>query len=177
MGNLPSNLSSVLTRISAHASLSTESLLDPPGHGICPTTVHAGMPQLLLNSAFQHKDLFSSSRIVCEVAGTSSKVCDTVAEWLRRSTRNRLGLSRVGSSPASVDIFLLFLLALFQLLALPFHNIFIWRPLPFVFCHCNIIPRSGDTSHLLSIDYKKQNAFLQHIFLPGDLCRHCCRDL
>eukprot|EP00984_Skeletonema_dohrnii_P004663 scaffold1638_cov112-Skeletonema_dohrnii-CCMP3373.AAC.14 len=27
---------------------------------------------------------------------------DTVAEWLRRSTRNRLGLSRVGSSPASV---------------------------------------------------------------------------
>ena len=31
---------------------------------------------------------------------------DTVAEWLRRSTRNRLGLSRVGSSPASVDQFL-----------------------------------------------------------------------
>ena len=30
---------------------------------------------------------------------------DTVAEWLRRSTRNRLGLSRVGSSPASVDFF------------------------------------------------------------------------
>ena len=29
---------------------------------------------------------------------------DTVAEWLRRSTRNRLGLSRVGSSPASVDL-------------------------------------------------------------------------
>ena len=27
---------------------------------------------------------------------------DTVAEWLRRPTRNRLGLSRVGSSPASV---------------------------------------------------------------------------
>ena len=30
---------------------------------------------------------------------------DTVAEWLRRPTRNRLGLSRVGSSPASVDRF------------------------------------------------------------------------
>jgi hypothetical protein len=29
---------------------------------------------------------------------------DTLAEWLRRSTRNRLGLSRVGSSPASVVI-------------------------------------------------------------------------
>ena len=28
---------------------------------------------------------------------------DTVAEWLRRSTRNRLELFRVGSSPASVD--------------------------------------------------------------------------
>ena len=28
---------------------------------------------------------------------------DTVAEWLRRPTRNRLGLSRVGSSPASVE--------------------------------------------------------------------------
>ena len=27
---------------------------------------------------------------------------DTVSEWLRRSIRNRLGLSRVGSSPASV---------------------------------------------------------------------------
>ena len=27
---------------------------------------------------------------------------DTVAEWLRRSTRNRLGLSRAGSSPVSV---------------------------------------------------------------------------
>ena len=31
---------------------------------------------------------------------------DRVAEWLRRSTRNRLGLSRVGSSPASVEFFL-----------------------------------------------------------------------
>ena len=29
-------------------------------------------------------------------------VDDTVAEWLRRSTRNRLELFRVGSSPASV---------------------------------------------------------------------------
>jgi hypothetical protein len=29
---------------------------------------------------------------------------DTVAERLRRSTRNRLGLSRVGSSPAGVDV-------------------------------------------------------------------------
>ena len=27
-----------------------------------------------------------------------------MAEWLRRSTRNRLGLSRVGSSPAGVEI-------------------------------------------------------------------------
>ena len=32
---------------------------------------------------------------------------DTVAERLRRSTRNRLGFSRVGSSPAGVDIFIL----------------------------------------------------------------------
>ena len=31
---------------------------------------------------------------------------DTVAERLRRSTRNRLGFSRVGSSPAGVDNFL-----------------------------------------------------------------------
>ena len=30
---------------------------------------------------------------------------DTLAEWLRRSTRNRLGLSRVGSSPASVGFY------------------------------------------------------------------------
>ena len=30
---------------------------------------------------------------------------DTVAERLRRSTRNRLGFSRVGSSPAGVDDF------------------------------------------------------------------------
>lgn len=30
---------------------------------------------------------------------------DTVAERLRRLTRNQLGLSRVGSSPASVDLF------------------------------------------------------------------------
>ena len=30
---------------------------------------------------------------------------DTVAERLRRSTRNRLGFSRVGSSPAGVDTF------------------------------------------------------------------------
>ena len=30
---------------------------------------------------------------------------DTVAERLRRPTRNRLGLSRVGSSPAGVDVF------------------------------------------------------------------------
>ena len=32
-------------------------------------------------------------------------ISDTVAERLRRSTRNRLGVSRVGSSPASVDVF------------------------------------------------------------------------
>ena len=31
------------------------------------------------------------------------EIDDTVAEWLRRSTRNRLGLSRVGSSPTSVE--------------------------------------------------------------------------
>eukprot|EP00985_Skeletonema_marinoi_P009781 scaffold4569_cov174-Skeletonema_marinoi.AAC.2 len=36
--------------------------------------------------------------------GASAGISDTVAEWLRRSTRNRLGLSRVGSSPASVVI-------------------------------------------------------------------------
>ena len=30
---------------------------------------------------------------------------DTVAEWLRRMTRNHLGFSRVGSSPASVVTF------------------------------------------------------------------------
>ena len=35
---------------------------------------------------------------------------DTVSEWLRRSIRNRLGLSRVGSSPASVEDFYLLLL-------------------------------------------------------------------
>ena len=28
-----------------------------------------------------------------------------MAEWLRRPTRNRLGLSRVGSSPASVGVY------------------------------------------------------------------------
>ena len=41
---------------------------------------------------------------------------DTVAEWLRRSTRNRLGLSRVGSSPTGVV-----LLILFSNLVLPSH--------------------------------------------------------
>ncbi len=35
------------------------------------------------------------------VSNTES-IGDTVAEWLRRSTRNRLGLSRVGSSPTGV---------------------------------------------------------------------------
>ena len=33
-----------------------------------------------------------------------------MAEWLRRPTRNRLGLSRVGSSPASVDVTFCYLL-------------------------------------------------------------------
>ena len=33
---------------------------------------------------------------------TSGVHNDTLAEWLRRLTRNQLGLSRVGSSPASV---------------------------------------------------------------------------
>ena len=49
---------------------------------------------------------------LCRSKGYFTNVCatgivteDTVAEWLRRSTRNRLGLSRVGSSPASVDSF------------------------------------------------------------------------
>ena len=32
----------------------------------------------------------------------ATNIYDTVAEWLRRSTRNRLELFRVGSSPASV---------------------------------------------------------------------------
>ena len=41
-----------------------------------------------------------------KVGATVVSTEDTVAEWLRRSTRNRLGLSRVGSSPASVDSFL-----------------------------------------------------------------------
>ena len=47
----------------------------------------------------------------CLIDGPGSNllmIYDTVAEWLRRSTRNRLGLSRVGSSPASVDTVLLF---------------------------------------------------------------------
>jgi hypothetical protein len=39
---------------------------------------------------------------VLESAEHHFMTLDTVAEWLRRSTRNRLGLSRVGSSPASV---------------------------------------------------------------------------
>ena len=42
---------------------------------------------------------------------------DTVAERLRRSTRNRLGLSRVGSSPAGVEI-LLFVAACITLIVL-----------------------------------------------------------
>jgi hypothetical protein len=29
-------------------------LLDPPGHGICPTAFHAGATQLVLNVASQH---------------------------------------------------------------------------------------------------------------------------
>ena len=40
------------------------------------------------------------------VVGPFEEPWDTVAERLRRSTRNRLGLSRVGSSPAGVDSFL-----------------------------------------------------------------------
>lgn len=36
---------------------------------------------------------------------------DTVAEWLRRLTRNQLGLSRAGSSPVSVAYFFYFLLS------------------------------------------------------------------
>ena len=41
--------------------------------------------------------------ILCLYVKDSIVHVDTVAEWLRRSTRNRLGLSRVGSSPTSVD--------------------------------------------------------------------------
>ena len=37
---------------------------------------------------------------------------DTLAEWLRRSTRNRLGLSRTGSSPVGVVLFLRLVLIL-----------------------------------------------------------------
>jgi hypothetical protein len=37
----------------------------------------------------------------------ANRIIDTVAERLRRLTRNQLGLSRVGSSPASVDIYFL----------------------------------------------------------------------
>ena len=39
-------------------------------------------------------------------AGTSETNIDTVAEWLRRLTRNQLGLSRAGSSPVSVELLL-----------------------------------------------------------------------
>ena len=43
---------------------------------------------------------------------SGSNFDDTVAEWLRRLIRNHLGLSRVGSSPAGVELnyicFLLF---------------------------------------------------------------------
>jgi hypothetical protein len=53
------------------------------------------------SSAEEHEQQFMIVRL------TSFINCDTVAEWLRRSTRNRLGLSRVGSSPASVDFLLL----------------------------------------------------------------------
>ena len=39
----------------------------------------------------------------CVLYGIIVVLTDTVAERLRRLTRNQLGLSRVGSSPASVD--------------------------------------------------------------------------
>jgi hypothetical protein len=39
-------------------------------------------------------------------AGAGTPYNDTVAEWLRRLTRNQLGLSRAGSSPVSVELLL-----------------------------------------------------------------------
>ena len=39
------------------------------------------------------------------ITGWRKVQSDTVAEWLRRLTRNQLGLSRAGSSPVSVVIF------------------------------------------------------------------------
>jgi hypothetical protein len=43
--------------------------------------------------------------IMLVIIVSASKHKDTVAEWLRRLTRNQLGLSRVGSSPTSVELF------------------------------------------------------------------------
>ena len=48
---------------------------------------------------------YSYVYVICMLMCLRAISDDTVAERLRRSTRNRLGLSRVGSSPASVDSF------------------------------------------------------------------------
>ena len=56
----------------------------------------------LSNPNFQKKYLMPNLLLSVHVKDSTVHV-DTVAEWLRRSTRNRLGLSRVGSSPTSVD--------------------------------------------------------------------------
>ena len=59
MGNLPS--SNLFCPSKDQHPPGTESLLDPPGHGACPTTVPLGMSRLVSNPASQHG---SSTNIV-----------------------------------------------------------------------------------------------------------------
>jgi hypothetical protein len=59
---------------------------------------------------------------------------DTVAERLRRLTRNQLGLSRVGSSPAGVALFLLSFHPLFHEHWFFLHPFLFCRSFSFLFC-------------------------------------------
>ena len=50
----------------------------------------------------RRRDFISNCAPILSSESTSGVHNDTLAEWLRRLTRNQLGPSRVGSSPASV---------------------------------------------------------------------------
>ena len=65
------------------------------------------MPCLLLTGCFGFKFQIAGppsngTAFIC-LKETIADSLDTVAEWLRRVIRNHLGLSRVGSSPTSVE--------------------------------------------------------------------------
>ena len=71
---------------------------------MCVSLVGVTMTLISGDSGFESRAGLCTDCPVGAMVRRLTTECDTVAEWLRRSTRNRLGLSRVGSSPASVAL-------------------------------------------------------------------------